>query len=53
MDKQTKLLLAKKQVETLIELFQDNESAQYLYIHLTAIYYEIEHQLRQLSDETT
>ena len=53
MDKQTKLLLAKKQVEILIEFFRDNESAQYLYMHLTPIYYELEDQLRRLSDETT
>jgi hypothetical protein len=53
MGKRAKLLHAKEQIETLIELFHDDESAQYFYMHLTPIYYEIEDQLRRLPNETT
>jgi len=48
MEKQQRLVLARIQVNNLIELFKDNEYERFFISHLTPIFYEIE---RQLSNE--
>tara|TARA_B100000085_G_scaffold34885_1_gene28680 strand:+ start:101 stop:286 length:186 start_codon:yes stop_codon:yes gene_type:complete len=49
MDDITKLILAKYQVENIIELIKDNEYRQYMFMHLNPVYYELERQLTNLS----
>ena len=49
MDKHTKLILAKYQVENIIELIKDNEYRQYMFMHLNPVYYELERQLTNLA----
>ena len=49
MDDITKLILAKYQVENIIELIKDNEYKQYMFMHLNPVFYELERQLTNLS----
>ena len=49
MDKQTKLILALYQVEGIINLIEDNEYRQYMFMHLNPVYYELKRQLTNLS----
>ena len=49
MDDITKLILAKYQVENIIELIKDNEYRQYMFMHLNPVFYELERQLTNLS----
>ena len=42
MDDITKLILAKYQVENIIELIKDNEYKQYMFMHLNPVFYELE-----------
>ena len=49
MDDITKLVLAKYQVENIIELIKDNEYKQYMFMHLNPVYYELKRQLTNLS----
>ena len=49
MDDITKLILAKYQVENIIELIKDNEYKQYMFMHLNPVYYELKRQLTNLS----
>lgn len=49
MDDITKLILAKYQVENIIELIKDNEYKQYMFMHLNPVFYELE---RQLTNQT-
>ena len=49
MDDITKLILAKYQVENIIELTKDNEYKQFIFMHLNPVYYELERQLTNLS----
>ena len=49
MDKHTKLILAKYQVENIIELIKDNEYRQYMFMHLNPVFYELERQLTNLA----
>ena len=48
MDEITKLILAKYQVENIIELTKDNEYKQYIFMHLNPVFYELERQLTNL-----
>jgi len=48
MDDITKLILAKYQVENIIELTKDNEYRQYIFMHLNPVFYELERQLTNL-----
>ena len=45
MDEQTKLILAKYQVENIIELIKDNPYRQYMFMHLNPVFYELQRQL--------
>ena len=49
MDDITKLILAKYQVENIIELIKDNEYRQYMFMHLNPVFYELD---RQLTNQT-
>ena len=49
MDDITKLILAKYQVENIIELTKDNEYKQFIFMHLNPVFYELE---RQLTNQT-
>ena len=49
MDDITKLILAKYQVENIIELTKDNEYKQFIFMHLNSVYYELERQLTNLT----
>ncbi len=49
MDEQTKLILAIYQVEGIINLIEDNEYKQYMFMHLNPVYYELKRQLTNLS----
>ena len=49
MDKQTKLILALYQVDNIINLIEDNEYKQYMFMHLNPVYYELKRQLTNLS----
>ena len=49
MDDITKLILAKYQVENIIELIKDNEYRQYMFMHLNPVFYEFERQLTNLT----
>ena len=49
MDDITKLILAKYQIENIIELTKDNEYKQFIFMHLNPVYYELERQLTNLS----
>ena len=49
MDDITKLILAKYQVENIIELIKDNEYRQYMFMHLNPVYYELKRQLTNQS----
>ena len=49
MDDITKLILAKYQVENIIELIKDNEYRQYMFMHLNPVFYELERQLTNLT----
>ena len=53
MDDITKLILAKYQVENIIELTKDNEYKQFIFMHLNSVYYELERQLtnRTITDK--
>tara|TARA_B100002019_G_scaffold269636_1_gene262579 strand:+ start:455 stop:640 length:186 start_codon:yes stop_codon:yes gene_type:complete len=48
MDDITKLILAKYQVENIIELTKDNEYKQFIFMHLNPVFYELERQLTNL-----
>lgn len=48
MNQETKLLIAKMQVENLTQLLKDNQYGKMMNSHLSALYYELE---RQLSHE--
>ena len=48
MDDITKLILAKYQVENIIELTKDNEYRQFIFMHLNPVFYELERQLTNL-----
>ena len=45
MDDITKLILAKYQVENIIELIKDNPYRQYMFMHLNPVFYELQRQL--------
>ena len=49
MDEQTKLILAIYQVDNIINLIEDNEYKQYMFMHLNPVYYELKRQLTNLS----
>ena len=49
MDDITKLILAKYQVENIIELTKDNEYRQFIFMHLNPVFYELERQLTNLT----
>ena len=49
MDDITKLILAKYQVENIIELIKDNEYRKYMFMHLNPVYYELQRQLTNLT----
>ena len=49
MDQQTKLILAIYQVENIINLIEDNEYKQYMFMHLNPVYYELKRQLTNLA----
>ena len=49
MDDITKLILAKYQVENIIELIKDNEYRQYMFMHLNPEFYELDRQLTNLT----
>ena len=49
MDDITKLILAKYQVENIIELTKDNEYKQFIFMHLNPVYYELDRQLTNLT----
>ena len=49
MDDITKLILAKYQVENIIELTKDNEYKQFIFMHLNSVYYELDRQLTNLT----
>ena len=49
MDKQTKLILALYQVDNIINLIEDNEYKQYMFMHLNPVYYELKRQLTNLT----
>ncbi len=49
MDEQTKLILAIYQVEGIINLIEDNEYKQYMFMHLNPVYYELKRQLTNLA----
>ena len=49
MDEQTKLILAIYQVDNIINLIEDNEYKQYMFMHLNPVYYELKRQLTNQS----
>ena len=49
MDDITKLILAKYQVENIIELTKDNEYKQFIFMHLNPVFYELDRQLTNLT----
>ena len=49
MDKQTKLILALYQVDNIINLIEDYEYKQYMFMHLNPVYYELKRQLTNLT----
>ena len=49
MDNTTKLILAKYQVEGIIELIKGNPYEQYMFMHLNTVFYELERQLTNLT----
>ena len=49
MDDITKLILAKYQVEGVIELIKGNPYEQYMFMHLNTVFYELERQLTNQS----
>ena len=49
MDRQTKLILALYQVDNIINLIEDNEYKQYMFMHLNPVFYELERQLTNLT----
>ena len=49
MDDITKLILAKYQVENIIELTKDNEYKQFIFMHLNPVFYELERQLTNMT----
>ena len=49
MDDVTKLILAKYQVENIIELIKGNPYEQYMFMHLNTVFYELERQLTNQS----
>ena len=49
MDEQTKLILAIYQVDNIINLIEDNEYKQYMFMHLNPVYYELKRQLTNLT----
>ena len=49
MDRQTKLILALYQVDNIINLIEDNEYKQYMFMHLNPVYYELKRQLTNLA----
>tara|TARA_B100001939_G_scaffold250663_1_gene217594 strand:- start:438 stop:623 length:186 start_codon:yes stop_codon:yes gene_type:complete len=49
MDDVTKLILAKYQVENIIELIKGNPYEQYMFTHLNTVFYELERQLTNQS----
>lgn len=48
MDNKTKLILAKYQVEGIMNLIKDNPYEQYMFMHLNPVFYELERQLVNL-----
>ena len=48
MDNTTKLILAKYQVEGIMNLIKDNPYEQYMFMHLNPVFYELERQLVNL-----
>ena len=48
MDNTTKLILAKYQVEGIMNLIKDNPYEQYMFMHLNSVFYELERQLANL-----
>ena len=49
MDETTKLILAKYQVEGIIELIKGNEYEHYMFMHLNPVFYELQRQLTNLT----
>ena len=50
MNEATKLILAKYQVEGALNLIKGNEFESYMNLKLTSVYYELERQLKNLTD---
>lgn len=48
----TKLILAIHQVEGVLNLIKGNESETYMNLKLTSVYYELERQLKNLTDNS-
>lgn len=48
MDNTTKLILAKYQVEGVMNLIKDNPYEQYMFMHLNTVYHELNRQLINL-----
>ena len=48
MNKATKLILAKYQVEGVMELIKGNPYEKHMFMHLNPVYYELERQLSNL-----
>ena len=48
MDKATKLILAKYQVEGVMKLIKGNPYEKHMFMHLNPVYYELERQLSNL-----
>jgi hypothetical protein len=45
MNEETKLVIAKQQVENVLNLIKDNEWETYMSLKLSSVYYELERQL--------
>ncbi len=49
MDEQTKLIIARSQVENIMNLIKDNPYEHYMSMHLSPVFYELERQLTNQS----
>ena len=53
MDNTTKLILAKYQVEGVINLIKDNPYEQYMFMHLNTVKWELDRQLKNFNHKET
>ena len=51
-DEKFLLLAAIHQVENIINLTEENEYKQFIYMHLNSVYYELKRQLTNLTDQS-